>query len=54
MLSGLSSIAEEQVHPTQNTESEITHLLVYAATNNTTVVHFKASAMVIHIDSDAI
>ena len=52
MLPDLNSIADQQAHPTQNTEAAITHLLDYAATNPTAVVKFIASDMVLHIESD--
>ena len=52
-LSALNSIAEKQAHPTQNTEAVIKHLMNYAATNNTAVIQFKASEMVLQIKSDA-
>ena len=41
------------MYPTQNNESAITHFLDYVDTNPTTVVQFKASDMVLQIDSDA-
>ena len=41
------------MNPTQNTESAITHLLEYAATNTNAVVKFRASNMVFHFYSDS-
>ena len=34
-------------------EAGITHFLDYAATNPSTVIQYKYSNMIIHIDSDA-
>ena len=51
MLSDLNSIAKKQLHPTQNTEAEITNSLDYADTNHNTVVIFIDIYMVFHIDS---
>ena len=41
------------MHPTQNTKSEIKHFLEYASTNTDTVVKFRSSDMMLHIDSYA-
>ena len=51
MLSYINSIAKKQLHPTQNTEADITNFLDYAATNHNTVVNFMDIYMVLHIDS---
>ena len=53
MLPSINSIAKKQAHTTHHYEAAITHYLDYSATNTTTVVQFKASDTVIHIDSDA-
>ena len=53
ILTETNSIAEQQAHPTQNTEAVITHLLDYAATNPDVLVKFWARYMTIHIYSDA-
>ena len=47
---GFSTIGK-QLH--QNTEAAIAHLLECVATNPPAVVQFKASYMVLHVDSDA-
>ena len=51
MISYFNKIGNQQAHPTQNTEAEITHFLGYADNNPTTIVQYKSSDMVIHIDS---
>ena len=53
ILPDSNTIAEQQTHPTNNTEAAIKDFLDYAATNPTAVVQFKSSDMVLHIDSDA-
>ena len=53
MLPALNTIAEQQSDPTHNTEAVISHFLDYADTNTTAIVQYKASDMVLHIDSDA-
>ena len=40
------------MHPTQNTESPITHSLDYAATNPNELVTFSAIDMVLRIEHD--
>ena len=40
------------MHPTQNTESPITHSLDYAATTPNELVTFSAIDMVLHIEHD--
>ena len=53
MLPALSTIAEQQSSPTKNTEAAITHFLYYAATNPSAIIQYKASDIILHIDSDA-
>ena len=53
MLPALNTLAEQQSSPTKNTEAAITHFLDYAATNPSAIIHYKASDMILHIDSDA-
>ena len=53
MLPDLNTLAEQQSSPTKNMEAEITHLLDYAATNPSAIIQYKASNMILHIDSDA-
>ena len=53
MITYLNSIAQQQAHTNQNTESAIKHFLDYTSTNPDTVVQFWASDMVLHIDSYA-
>ena len=52
-MPALNTIAEQQENPTHNTESKIKHFLEYAATNPSTIVQYKASNMILHIDIDA-
>ena len=52
MLPALKTLAEQQSSPTKNTEAEITHLLDYAATNPSAIIQYKASNVILHIDSD--
>ena len=53
MLPSINTLAEQQSSPTKNTEAAITHFLYYAATNPSAVIQYKASNMILHIDSDA-
>ena len=53
MLLALNTLAEQQSSPTKNTESAIAHFLDYAATNTSAIIQYKASDMILHIDSDA-
>ena len=53
MLPALNTLAEQQSSPTKNTEDAIPHLLDYAAINPSTIIQYKASNMILHIDSDA-
>ena len=52
MLSEINSIAEKQTHPTQNFKAAITYFFDYSANNTNATVKFRASDMIIHIDSD--
>ena len=53
MIPALNTLTEQQSSPTKNTEDAITHFLDYAATNPSSIIQYKASDMIIHIDSDA-
>ena len=53
MLPTLNTLAEQQWSPTKNMEAAITHFLYYAATNPSVIIQYKASSMILHIDSDA-
>ena len=53
MLPSLNTLAEKQSSPTKNMEAAITHFLDYAATNPSAVIQYKASDMILHIESDA-
>ena len=53
MLTALNTLAEQQSGSTKDTEDEITHLLDYAATNPSVINQYKASDMILNIDSDA-
>ena len=53
MLPALNTLAEQQSSPTINTEASINHFLEYAATNLSAIIQYKASDMILHIDSDA-
>ena len=53
MLPPLNIISEQQPNPTKNNEAAITHFLYYAATNPSTIIYYKYSDMILHIDSDA-
>ena len=53
MLPDLNTLSEQQSSPTKNTEAAITHFLDYVDTNPSTVIQYKSSSMIIHIDSDA-
>ena len=52
MLPDLNTLAEQQSSQTKYTEAAITHFLDYAATNPSAIVQYKASDMILHIDSD--
>ena len=53
ILPDLNTTAEQQANPNQNTKAEITHFLDCTATNPTAIVQYKASDMILYIDSDA-
>lgn len=53
MLVALNEIARQQARPTQQTMDAANMLLDYAATHPDAKVRFKASDMVLHIDTDA-
>jgi hypothetical protein len=53
MLAAIGSIATQQANATQNTLRAVTQLLDYAASYPDAIVHFKASGMVLHVESDA-
>ena len=53
MLPALNILAEQQSSPTRNKESAITNLLDYAATNPSVIIQYKASDMILYINSDA-
>ena len=53
MLTALNTLVEQQSSPTKNTEAAITHFLDYAATNPSAVIQYKASDVILLIDSDA-
>ena len=52
MLPDLKTQAEKQSIPTKNMEAEINHILDYAATNPSAIIQYKASDMILNIDSD--
>ena len=53
MLPDLNTISEQQANPTHNNEAAITYYLDYSATNTSAIVQYKASDMILYIDSDA-
>ena len=53
MLVALNELSAEQAVPTQNTLRKINQLLNYAATYSNAILHFHASDMILHTDSDA-
>ena len=53
MLPDLNTLAEQQSSPTKNMEATITNFLDYAATNLSAIIQYKASNMILYIDSDA-
>jgi hypothetical protein len=52
ILPALNEIAARQTQPTQNTLNKCQILLDYAATHPNTILRYKASDMVLHVDSD--
>ena len=53
ILPALSEISTLQAHPTQNTKKKANMLLDYLATNPKAKIRYKASDMILHVDSDA-
>ena len=53
ILPTLNTLAEQQSSPTTDTETAITHFLYHASTNPSTIILYKSSDMILHIDSDA-
>ena len=53
MLVALNEISSQQAHPTEATERAIHMLLDYAATHPDAKVRYRASDMILHIDTDA-
>ena len=53
LLMGLNAIASKQEHATDRTAALVTHILNYCATFPDAVLTFKASDMILHIQSDA-
>ena len=53
ILTALNSIGTMQSKPTQATKDKVHHLLDYLSTHPTFTVTYKASDMILHVDSDA-
>ena len=53
ILPALNEIASEQAHPTQKTKQKAQRLMDYVNTYKEAYIRYKASDMVLHIDSDA-
>ena len=53
MLPALNEIAGEQAKPTTNTLTKLDNLLMYASTKQDAVIRFRASKMILSVDSDA-
>ena len=53
MLPTLNIIGSEQASPTKQTEQKCKRLLDYAATYSSAFLRYRASNMVLHVDSDA-
>ena len=53
MLPALNTLVEQQSSPTKNSEAAITNFLDYSATNLSVIIQYKASDIILHIDSDA-
>jgi hypothetical protein len=53
MLAAIGSIATQQASATQSTLRAVTQLLDYAASHPDAVIRFKASGMILHVESDA-
>ena len=54
MIPFFNILAEQQLSPTKNTEAAINHFLNYAYTNPSVNIQYKASDIILHIDSDAL
>ena len=52
MLPSLNTVADQQSNPTNNTESLITYILEYSATNMSVIIQYKSRDMILHIHSD--
>ena len=53
MLPGLNEVSVQQSKPTEATQRKVNQLLDYVASHSNAVLRYHASAMVLHIDSDA-
>ena len=53
LLVAIGSLSSAQSAPTEATLEAITHLLNYCATHPDAVIHYTASAMALHVHSDA-
>jgi hypothetical protein len=53
MLAAIGTIAMSQADPTVSTLVAITHLLNYCATHPEATLLYRASDMVLHVESDA-
>jgi hypothetical protein len=53
MLVALGTLSSSQAKPTKQTLIAMTQLLNYCATHPDTIIEFRASAMVLHVNSDA-
>ena len=53
MLREINEILQVQSGPTRDTEEKTRILLDYSATHPNGILHYKASNMVLHVDSDA-
>ena len=53
MLVAIGTLASQQATPTIATMHAITHLLNYCATHPEATVHYHASDMILHVESDA-
>ncbi len=53
MLPGLNEVSVQQSKPTKATQCKVHQLLDYVASHSNVVLCYHASAMVLHIDSDA-
>ena len=53
ILPALNEIASEQAHPTQRTKEKAQRLMDYVNTYQHAFIRYKASDMILHIDSNA-